>query len=520
MAVENFLSHGEAVTLDGDATVSDVLAGKTFYGNSSEKLTGLIPTYSGSTSVSENTTLATAGKYISSDIVINVSSAVSGTYVLRVAELPSTTIKVYSSSNVLLDTYTTDSTTGGMHDFTFSTPDTFTITAEENGSVIWTKTAIINAPMVYNVKGRSILNLTKEQIHLACVNGYAQYMWELKDKWTFVQSGSILNNYLMMIEKFIINNDNTTYIKFGLAKPYTNASYIIDPYFAYLTGADATAFSSIYSSAGGFKYCDFRQKCMKSGDPVYIQATGVKPTDSTLVDGIKFDEFYYTDGNGSKSGIYTYDPSTDSFTEDTEITYFTESLIAITGEKFLKGYFKSVGQITEEVFNAGYYYSRTTVSIAPIYTRETTWVSGTTYYGFYETLQEDGIFLSSLSSIRPYIKPSQDYSSTGLTNTQYLQLTEDLISIPCVEEHTGVNRTSTLESGVSAMNAYAYNVAGEGELLPAYNAFDVLATGYNYWTRSAHSSASYAFCSITSSGYIDTNGVTITCYARVGFIFG
>src|SRR5690554_2993977 len=58
---------------DTTAVASDVLAGKDFYLASGTKTTGTIPTYAGSTEITENATLETEGKYLASDIVVNVS---------------------------------------------------------------------------------------------------------------------------------------------------------------------------------------------------------------------------------------------------------------------------------------------------------------------------------------------------------------------------------------------------------------------------------------------------------------
>lgn len=56
----------------GNATTSQVLKGATFYSDSTTKLTGTMETYSGSITITANTTLNTAGKYLPSNITINV----------------------------------------------------------------------------------------------------------------------------------------------------------------------------------------------------------------------------------------------------------------------------------------------------------------------------------------------------------------------------------------------------------------------------------------------------------------
>ena len=58
---------------DTTAVASDVLASEDFYLANGTKATGTIPTYSGGTEITENATLGTEGKYLASDIVVNVS---------------------------------------------------------------------------------------------------------------------------------------------------------------------------------------------------------------------------------------------------------------------------------------------------------------------------------------------------------------------------------------------------------------------------------------------------------------
>ena len=58
---------------DTTAVASDVLASEDFYLANGTKATGTIPTYAGSTEITENATLETEGKYLASDIVVNVS---------------------------------------------------------------------------------------------------------------------------------------------------------------------------------------------------------------------------------------------------------------------------------------------------------------------------------------------------------------------------------------------------------------------------------------------------------------
>ncbi|MCK9577121.1 MAG: hypothetical protein M0R51_14550, partial [Clostridia bacterium] len=101
---------------DTTAVATDVLASKDFYLASGTKATGTIPTYAGSTNITENATLETSGTYVVDDIVVNVSGG-GASYKIRTAELPNVTIKLYNASSVLLDTQITDVTLGGYVDF-------------------------------------------------------------------------------------------------------------------------------------------------------------------------------------------------------------------------------------------------------------------------------------------------------------------------------------------------------------------------------------------------------------------
>lgn len=62
----------EGLVPDGTAIASTVRAGYTFYGNGTSKLTGTMQDYIGYTTITSNQTLQTAGKYMPTNLVINV----------------------------------------------------------------------------------------------------------------------------------------------------------------------------------------------------------------------------------------------------------------------------------------------------------------------------------------------------------------------------------------------------------------------------------------------------------------
>lgn len=62
----------EGLIPDGTAVASEVRASKTFYGSGTSKLTGTMQDYTGSTTIKSNGTMYTAGKYMPSNVVIDV----------------------------------------------------------------------------------------------------------------------------------------------------------------------------------------------------------------------------------------------------------------------------------------------------------------------------------------------------------------------------------------------------------------------------------------------------------------
>ena len=351
--------------------------------------------------------------------------------------------------------------------------------------------------------------------HTILQGGYFSIMFNLKDSFTYSQSGNILHNHKFFVEK-ITQVGGKEIVDFRMANKYSGGNYNIFPYIAWVTSSSATSWTSGYRSYGGYKYSAMRQRMMEIGEDVYSQATGILPDDysGTLTTGIKFSDLKYSD-TGLTCPIYSYSSSADTMTQLNAPLTAAPSNTAIM---LIKGYFKSVGQIDETTFNNGVYYTATTVSMATIYTKATTYTSGTTYYGLYEKLQEDGIFAGALktSNFASYLAKFNDNASAGGTQTSMVSSFSDYADIPAVEEITGVNRTTTLMSGVSAQNINAYNLPNEGTKKPSYD-FSVQAIGSEYWTRSAHSYNSYFFCYIIGYGDIYYTYVYATTGVRLGF---
>lgn len=477
-------------------------------------------------------------------IVSGGSSGGGGSYQIQVADLPDRTIELSNSSGTI-STKTTPATTGGIVTFDVENTGEYTVTVSDTTGTLWTNTVTVDEIGIYNVKvpdiyadgeqmsitARYAMNrYTPAQLHTILQNGYFSKMFDVKSKWNYQDSGSIVNNYDFFVEKIEKTESGAEIAYMRLC--YAISSYNINPYFAYMASETATDFNGTYSSAGGYKYSIMRQRMMLQGETVYSQATGLKPSGNTSISdgtGIEFDKLYYTNGNGTTSGIYTYNSETDTFTQDTEMEYFSSSTTARTDVKFVKGYFVSVGTLTEEEFNVGYYYTYTgsnSTSNPPRYTQATTYNSSTTYYGFYETLQENGVFYDALSSISQYLVKTDDLASTGLTNTTYTSQTEDYVDLPCVEEITGINRDTRLwgnrnsSTTTPGTNTNSYNIAGEGTKRPAYDDFQIQTVGTTYWTRSAYSSNAVSFCCVITIGYITDNAVHGSYGVRLGFKLG
>lgn len=432
-------------------------------------------------------------------------------YKITTAELPNTTINL-SFAGSIVQTKTTDSITGGKVSFDVTETGTYTIIALNGDTQLWTNTVAVDNIGEYIVKsGKTLANYTTDEMHTALQGGYFSTMFNLKDTFTLVKSGNILNNHKFFVEKITQTTDGKEIVDFRMANGYSGGTYNINPIYAHLTSASATSWSTDYSNNGGYKYSVMHQRMMKMGESVYMQAQSIKPDDSTIADGIPFSQMKYTD-NSNVSAIYSYNKETDTMTPLT-------SWQAITNREtyFVKGYFKNVGTIDESTFNGGNYYTYNTST--HVYTSATTYTSGTPYYGFYETLQEDGIFTEAIINAfgEDKIVRFNDKASAGMNQTTYVSEFNDYADIPAVEEITGTNRTTVLMSGAVGTSINSYNIVGEGTKKPAYDEFSIQATGYYYWTRSAYSVTTYSFCYILTNGSISDTLVTDNNRVRLGF---
>lgn len=433
----------------------------------------------------------------------------SGSTVIKVADLAGVTFQLL---DVDLNVLQTATTTSSNHSISFSVTSTG-VYFVKNVTKDWIKSVEVKDIGVWYVTKDDILDTyTLAELHQICQEGLASTMFTPGSELLIQDSNSIYNNKYIFIEDIETLNNGKEQIHFRLSNYYSGGSYNINPYYAYLPTSAATSFTSTYSSEGGMKYSAMRQRCQAKGEETWSQATGIKPDDSTISTGIKFSEIYYTDGNGEKSGLYQYDGMQDLMTllenfPDTQTQYVS---------LFVNGYFKSVGKIAdEETFNAGHYYTYANY----VYTPATTYSSSTTYYGFYKTLQDDGIFYAGFkSTFGDYIVKKEMVGSVGRTDITNTQTFSDYANMPCIEEIFGLNRNSKLKNGSSAMNANFYNIEGEGTKKDVYT-FDLWTLGNPYWTRSVYSISSSYFCCVYNTGYCSNFYVYYTHYVRPGFVF-
>lgn len=432
-------------------------------------------------------------------------------YKITTAELPNTTINL-SFAGSIVQTKTTDSTIGGKVSFDVTETGTYTVTALNGDTQLWANTVVVDNIGEYIVKsGKALANYTTDEMHTALQGGYFSTMFSLKDTFTLVKSGNILNNHKFFVEKITQTTDGKEIVDFRMVNQYSGGTYNINPRYAHLTSASATSWSTNYSNNGGYKYSVMRQRMMKMGESVYMQAQSVKPDGSTIADGIPFSQMKYTD-NSNVSAIYSYNKETDTMTPLTSWQPITSN-----ETYFVKGYFKNIGTIDENIFNSGNYYTYNTSPY--VYTPATTYTSGTTYYGFYETLQEDGIFTEAIINAfgEDKVVRFNDKASAGMPQTTYVSEFNDYTDIPAVEEITGTNRATVLMSGTVGTSINSYNIVGEGNKKPAYDEFSIQATGNAYWTRSASSNFISHFCNINSNGGLAENGLFYTIGVRLGF---
>lgn len=160
----------EGLIPDGTAVASNVRSGKTFYGNGTSKLTGTMQDYTGVTTIKSNGTMYTAGKYMPSNIVINVPNpTLSGN---AIASQVLKGQKFYSNSYTIL--------TGTMETYSGDTYLTKNGTYETNGKYM-NSNIIVDMNAIVDVETSTEMDALLVEDN---VSKYYKYTGTTDDKYT------------------------------------------------------------------------------------------------------------------------------------------------------------------------------------------------------------------------------------------------------------------------------------------------------------------------------------------------
>lgn len=274
-----------------------------------------------------------------------------------------------------------------------------------------------------------------------------------------------------------------------MLKYYSTTTYNITPKI-YLNG------SSTYKSTGGYRGMLMRQRFQAQGEECFSQASEITAT--LLASGLKY-------ADGTTCPLYSYTESTDTFAIATNDTFDTSKVY------FVKGCYVSVGQIAESDFVAGKHLTYSSNG----YQVPSAWVSGTTYYCIYPTLQTNGVFYDALSSIMQYIKPIYKTQSCGNKSSSNCTTTEKVWML-CAEEIWGENKTTKSDQDSTMTGANFYNTAGEGTIYEYFkNNFrfgKIASASSTWWTRSPCTNANNYWSGVYSHGYITNATVNYSNY--------
>ena len=429
---------------------------------------------------------------------------------IRVAELPSVSFTL-SKNGEILETKETPALTGGIVDFTVLETGTYTITATGTGITTWTNTIEVKELGTIEIcKGAVLNNYTPAQIHTICQGGYFSKMFNIKDELTIIAPNSVLNNEKVFVED-IIEENGQEFIDWRANRIVSAGSYMMNNRISFLSDvSSSTSWTNTSYGYGGYKYSTLRQTMMKQGDEIYSQATGILPNNYTgSLTGIKFNNLKYT--NGESCPVYSYNCITD------EMTILSDAINgpSQSATMFIKGYFKSVGEITQSTFNNGVYYIYSNY----IYSKANSYSSGTTYYGLYETLQEDGFFTEEIfkTEFANYLTRRTMKASAGGNQTTTVNEFSDYCTLPAVEEITGLHRGMILPSGLGSGNTNflsCVNLDGEDVYKPAYDFMHIQGGLIAYFTRSIYD---YNSLKIDEKNNILITRVSNPYYVRPGF---
>ena len=221
------------------------------------------------------------------------------------AEMPNVTIKMETESGTLVESKTTNATTGGSVSFSVSEYGNYRFTAydsEENQ--LWTKLFGVPSGGIYNCKvGKAFADYTDDEVNLAAKNDYAKVMWSVDDERTTTIMGGSRKIHIADFNHYK-KVDGTGYCGMVLEmNEYVTTSY------KHNTTNDNTI---------GWEGSLIRQNGLADGDYYYIKATVDETTtgtyyiydelnnlwvEKTLPADFDEEEYYYTrqtkDGDGA-----------------------------------------------------------------------------------------------------------------------------------------------------------------------------------------------------------------------------
>lgn len=192
---------------DTTAIASDVLSGKNFYLANGTKTSGSIATYSGSTTVTENGTLATSGMYMSSDITVSVGGVATVQLHAPTISLSGLTLTItnpatngdfvgsydiYSGNTVVANT---TSTTYDMGNAVGLTSGSNTITVKAKGNGFLDSSASNSATLVVYLVTNTLSNIsTSNSANAVLSNSSYSATLTPATNWTYGTTSVVMGN--------------------------------------------------------------------------------------------------------------------------------------------------------------------------------------------------------------------------------------------------------------------------------------------------------------------------------------
>lgn len=237
--------------------------------------------------------------------ITKLPAITSGQATIVVAELPNTTIKVFTQSGTLVSSKTTNSTTGGTLTFSVTAGNNYVVSAyNSSGAELWTRTmGVVNAGSNLCKPNKLLEDYTWAEINTAAKNGYADFMfhiWDSKKLATFM--GSTTDTYR---KAYIIGFNHDLKVSGGNA----GITFMLER-----TSSSYKHWNTSATNDNGISWVGslIRANCMKSGETRYI-----------------FDKSVTSETEGT---YYTHDANTGTFIQKTLPADFEEGVKYYTAE--------------------------------------------------------------------------------------------------------------------------------------------------------------------------------------------